>query len=135
MKKLILAIITVLSFMSFNAYAVDVGLYPTTNYNCKVPTQREDDTAFDWATEGSVIRFYSGTSSGNYTNIVERPVCQWVIDNTAYPPGTKLYIVSTAVDKDMRESRYNAEIVHTIDAAVLPPKSPTGAVLEHIPAR
>lgn len=132
MKKLLTV---VLLLLSFNAFAVDVGLYPTTNYNCVVPTEREDDTPFDWATEGKEIRFYWGTATGDYQNIVTRPACQWVIDNTAFPANTTIYIVTTAVDTENRESRYNAEVTHVMTAAKADPKSTGPGTLEHIPAQ
>ena len=132
MKKLLL---TVLLLVSFNVSAVDVGLFPTTNYNCIVPTEREDNTAFDWATEGKEIRFYWGTATGDYQNIETRPACQWVIDNTAFPANTTIYIVTTAVDTEGRESRRNAEISHTMTAAITNPKSTSPGTLEHIPAQ
>ena len=134
-----LAIASVIAFVLFVAHiataeaeTVDSGLFPTTNYNCTVPTQREDNTAFDWATEGDVIRFYWGEASGDYQNIVERPACQWVIDNVAFA-GRTIYFVSTAVDTDGRESKYNPETVYTV-TVIADPKQVTGGIFEHIPA-
>ena len=126
-------IIALLFAFSVSAETVDSGLFPTTNYNCIVPTEREDNTAFDWATEGDVIRFYWGYATGDYQNIVERPVCQWVIDNVAFA-GQTIYFVSTAVDTDGRESRYNPETVYTV-TVIADPKPITGGTFEHIPAK
>lgn len=130
MKKLLLILFLLISL---SAHAVDVGLYPTTTRNCVVPTEREDNTAFDWEAEGDVIRFYWGTASGDYQNIVEKPDCQWIIDNTAFPPNTTIYITETAVDTENRESRYNEETVHVIEAAVADPKSPSGSTMTNNP--
>lgn len=102
---------------------VDPLLEPKTLYNCEVPSEREDGTAFDWATEGKDIRFYWGYTPGQYQYTETRPNCQWIIDNTAIA-GKTIYMVETAVDTDGRESAYNAEKAHTVSLGVHKPRAP-----------
>ncbi len=114
MKHLIrFCVVFFLSLQPAISAVVDSVSEPKTIYNCAVPTQREDLSAFDWATEGQFIRFYWGYVAGDNQNTVEATNCQWIIDNTLHT-GKTIYFVTTAVDMANRESLPSAESTHTI---------------------
>jgi len=115
-----LLLLVCLFLTSADVMAVDATLFPTTNYNCKLPVTREDGSAFNYATEGSQVMVYWGTAPGKYNNSVPLKVCQWVIDNTAFPDGTTLYIVATVTDNGKRESLYSPVYVHNITVSPVP---------------
>jgi len=115
-----LLLLVCLFLTSADVMAVDATLFPTTNYNCTLPVVREDGTKFNYATEGSQVMVYWGTAPGKYNNPVTLKVCQWVIDNTAFPDGTTLYIVSTVTDNGKRESVYSPVYVHNITVSPVP---------------
>lgn len=130
MKKLLLLL---LFSISPTVFAVDPGLFPETIVNCVKPTQRADGSPLA-PDEIALIRFYWGTATGDYQNIVEKTDCQWIIDNTVFPGGTTIFFTETAVDTQGRESEYDVESTHVIDVPVTGPKSPNGVTLTHVPA-
>ena len=117
MKKLLLALM--LLGASFNAYAVDPKLEPTTTHTCTAPTEREDGTPIT-TEEIKEFRFYTGSLSGDYQQTTPSPVCSWSYDNTLDPSDHNVYIVVTVVDQDGRESRYSTEKVHGVYWVKLP---------------
>lgn len=108
---------------------IDPGLQPETIVNCVLPVEREDGTAFDFATEGDKVRFYYGFQQGTYTLIEDRTACQWKIDNKPLL-GKSIYFVVTVTDNMGRESSYSVETVHEVGGVVTDPKSPTGITLD-----
>jgi len=96
-----------------NAAPVYPDKDPTTTITCVVATEREDNTLFDWKTEGGGVRFYYGYESGNYPFQVDRPGCSWDIDNTKHV-GKTVYIVATNFDSDNRESGFSNQVVHEV---------------------
>lgn len=96
-----------------NAAPVYPDKDPITTITCAVATEREDNTLFDWETEGGGVRFYWGYESGVYPFQVDRSTCNWDIDNTMYA-GKTVYIVATNLDSDKRESGFSNQVVHEV---------------------
>ena len=124
---LFLGLVAMMFYCASKAEAapIDPGLQPETIVNCVLPTEREDNTPFDFSTDGEAIVWYFGFSPGNYTQSVTTPACQWIIDNKVYPAGS-LYFVAATKDKDGRESVFSDMITHEIGGVVANPKPPTG---------
>jgi len=101
---------------------VDPILVPESPITCEYPIEREDNTPFDWATEGGKIRFHYGYSPGVYTVTVDSTDCSHTIINADHA-GKTLYIVGTVFDKDGKESGVSNEKVHAVGKLpVAPPK-------------
>jgi hypothetical protein len=121
MRKL-LSLLTLL--LSFNAYAVDPLIEPTSVINCEWPTEREDDTPFPVSERGG-INFYHSVIPGVYDkanpNATSATLCQFTVDNTVLADGNH-YFIFTVFDTESRTSDDSPEKVHVVKR-VTPPKA------------
>ena len=123
MKKYLLGLLLLPAVAAANI-TVDPSTEPSYTITCTQPIEREDGTPLAIG-EIAENRFYVGSSSGDYTDMISNlpPTCSLTVDATAVADGQYFYVV-TAVDTDGRESTYSQEKVVTIQR-VKPPKAPT----------